>query len=440
MKIIAQALDRFWFIPAPPERIALLRIFIGAYGLAYLLPRYEMFMEIAASDSLLFSPVGAARILENPMSAWLFQFLLIFMLAMNVCFMLGWKRRYTGPIFGVLLLWVLSYRNSWSMIYHSDNLLVFHVLILGFTRSADALSLDSAFGGHRSAENEASSAHWRYNWPILLICSITLVAYFLAGFAKVMGPLGWAWASGESLMSQVAVDVIRKEALGSSAPESIFILYGELWLFTALGVGTLLLELGTPAAILHRRLGSIWALSAFLMHWGIFFIMEIKFRYQLTGVAFLSFFALESALYRLGLLEKGAICAGDNTLLFDGECTFCNGVVRFIIQRDARGRFKFASLQSERARQILRPFGLGECGLETMVLIENGRLYTKSDAALRVARELSGLYPLIYPLILAPKPLRDLLYSWFARRRYRWFGRQEVCPVPDAKLSDRFLD
>lgn len=130
-----------------------------------------------------------------------------------------------------------------------------------------------------------------------------------------------------------------------------------------------------------------------------------------------------------------------HVVLFDGVCNFCNSAVLFIVDRDRRQRFRFAALQSDCAQRRLAEHGeAGQVGLSTLVLLEGDRMYTHSDAALRVARQLDGLWPLLYPLVLVPRRLRDWAYRTFAARRYRWFGRLEACRVPTPELRARFLD
>jgi hypothetical protein len=294
MSPLLRALDRFWFQKAPPERPALLRLILGAYVLYYLGMRYRMLLKVAASDPALFKPVGVASVLEKPLSIRVFRGMLVATFIANVAFMLGIRHRYTGPLFAGLLLWVLSYRNSWSMIYHNDNVLVLHALVLGLTPSADALSFDALDRREPSAESD-----WRYGWPVKLMSTVTALTYFLAGVAKVAGPLGWRWGDGEALRAQVMVDGLRKELLGEEAAPLADALHDRLPLFKALGYGSLLMELGAPAALLDVRLSRLWALNAFAMHWGIYFIMKIKFRYQLSGLVFASFFDLDRVLARL---------------------------------------------------------------------------------------------------------------------------------------------
>ncbi len=287
-----QALRDFWFPEVPAKRLALLRIATGSFSLWYVGTRFDMLDRIGETSHILFDPVGLARILSNPIPADAFQAIVAVTLIANIVFILGWRHRWIGPLFALLLLFTLSYRNSWSMIYHSRNIVVLHVLILGFVRSADAFSLDSA-RRRRSRLEVSSSVHWQYGWPIQLLCAVTVATYCVAGVAKVAGELGWSWIVGEALRNQIAVDALRKELLGGRASPLAFALYDQIWLFSAAGAGTLLLELGAPLALLHKRLSRLWVLGAFSMHWGIFLVMGIQFRYQLSGLIFLSFFEID---------------------------------------------------------------------------------------------------------------------------------------------------
>jgi predicted DCC family thiol-disulfide oxidoreductase YuxK len=127
-------------------------------------------------------------------------------------------------------------------------------------------------------------------------------------------------------------------------------------------------------------------------------------------------------------------------VLFDGVCNFCNSSVNFILRRDREGIFRFAALQSDAGRKLLAQAGLQHRDLDSMVLIEGGQIAVKSTAALRAARRLPGLWPMAGLLLAIPRGLRDWGYDAFAARRYRWFGRRDVCMVPTAEIRSRFLD
>jgi predicted DCC family thiol-disulfide oxidoreductase YuxK len=126
-------------------------------------------------------------------------------------------------------------------------------------------------------------------------------------------------------------------------------------------------------------------------------------------------------------------------VLFDGVCNFCNSAVQFIIKRDRQNRYVFGPLQSEPGRKLLAEHNLPVDKLSTFILIENGKAYSKSGAALRIARHLSGLWPALYPLIALPAFIRDVLYNIIAKNRYKWFGKMNECMMPTAELRARFL-
>ena len=127
-------------------------------------------------------------------------------------------------------------------------------------------------------------------------------------------------------------------------------------------------------------------------------------------------------------------------ILFDGVCNLCNGAVNFVIDHDPAGHFRFGALQSEGGSALLHAHGLGAAYLDSLVLVESGRVHTKSDAALRIARGLGAPWALAYYAFVAvPKPLRDAVYNVVAANRYRWFGRQESCRMPTPELRARFV-
>ncbi|MEI9957009.1 MAG: thiol-disulfide oxidoreductase DCC family protein [Ferruginibacter sp.] len=126
-------------------------------------------------------------------------------------------------------------------------------------------------------------------------------------------------------------------------------------------------------------------------------------------------------------------------ILFDGVCNFCNSAVNFVIKRDKKAQIQFAPLQSEKGRLFLRQYNLPTNSMDTFVFIEEGKVYTRSTAALRVSRYLSGLWPACYGLIIVPKFIRDGVYNWVAKNRYKWFGVREQCMMPSPEVRKRFI-
>ena len=128
-----------------------------------------------------------------------------------------------------------------------------------------------------------------------------------------------------------------------------------------------------------------------------------------------------------------------SVVLFDGVCNLCNGCVRFILNRDTGGVFRFAALQSEISKNILKKSGLTTDGLDTFILVEGEKCYVRSEAALRVARRLGGAWGLLYVFIIIPRSLRDYVYGIVVRHRYEWFGKRPECMVPGPGDQERFL-
>lgn len=127
-------------------------------------------------------------------------------------------------------------------------------------------------------------------------------------------------------------------------------------------------------------------------------------------------------------------------ILFDGVCNLCNSAVQFIINRDEKDTFRFASLQSETGQKLLAIHQLQHKNIDSIVLIKNEKAYIKSTAALHIAKELSGIWKLAYYYIVIPKFIRDAVYDFIARNRYAWFGKKDQCMIPTAKLKSKFLD
>ncbi len=127
-------------------------------------------------------------------------------------------------------------------------------------------------------------------------------------------------------------------------------------------------------------------------------------------------------------------------LLFDGVCNLCNGFIQFIIKRDKEAVFRFASLQSSVGQTLLKDYHLPTDSVDTVVLIEDRKSYTRSTVPLRIAKRLGGLWSLLYVFILIPPPIRDFIYNWIAKNRYKWFGKEDQCMIPTPDLKKRFLD
>jgi predicted DCC family thiol-disulfide oxidoreductase YuxK len=122
-------------------------------------------------------------------------------------------------------------------------------------------------------------------------------------------------------------------------------------------------------------------------------------------------------------------------ILFDGDCNLCNSFVRFVMRMDTRGIFRFTSLQSANAQEILERFRSKPPDLSAVILLDSDKLASESDAVLSIARMLPGVWSVFYWLKIIPRPVRDALYRLIARHRYHIFGRCESCKIPDLRQS-----
>lgn len=276
-----RAFDRFWYRPAPPERLRTLRVLVGTYAVLWLVAGVFQFSSVTRFQASEFAPVGPVGLLSAPLPAFVVHALWFLAVAFGVAFVAGYRYRVVGPAFALLFLWVTSYRNSWGMKFHTENLVALHLLLLAAAPAGRA---------RPGAANEEPSG--RYGWAITAMSVVTVVTYVLAGVAKLR-LAGLDWASGEALRVQVAYDNVRKIELGSLHSPLGAALVGMTPLFRVLGVMTFVIELGAPWALLGGRASKLWVLGAYAFHLGVVLLMAIAFPYPLSGVASASFFAVE---------------------------------------------------------------------------------------------------------------------------------------------------
>jgi hypothetical protein len=203
----------------------------------------------------------------------------------GAAFLVGARYRTTAPAFAFLLTWVLSYRNSWGMIFHTENLLVLQVILLALSPAAAALSVDAR---GKKVPKDAG----RFGWPVRAMCLVTTVAYSLAGIAK-LHESGIAWITSEILRNYIAHDNVRKALLGDGySPIGAWLIqFG--WVFKPLAALTMIIELFAPLAVLSRRLGRMWVAMIWAFHVGVLATMWIFFPYQVLGIGFACFFDVE---------------------------------------------------------------------------------------------------------------------------------------------------
>lgn len=144
-------------------------------------------------------------------------------------------------------------------------------------------------------------------------------------------------------------------------------------------------------------------------------------------------------------LPDAATLRAHPVILFDGVCNLCNASVNFVMDHDEDGVFRMAALQSDVGQALLARHGYdgrtpATTPPDSIALVEDGRLYFRSEAALRIAARLDGAWPLLKIFLAVPAPLRDVVYDWVARNRYRWFGTRDTCRLPTPDERARFLD
>ncbi|HET9624538.1 MAG TPA: hypothetical protein VFP84_24370 [Kofleriaceae bacterium] len=269
-------MTRWWFAPAPAERLAALRIAIGAFATVWLAARLPELWSLAHLSAHELAPVGVVRVVSAPLPVPVVLAIAVASVACLVAFTVGWRYRITAPLAALGLLWTLSYRNAWGMVFHTDNLLVLHVIALACAPAADAWAVDRP----RPAPPAG------HGWPIKLLATLTVATYLLAGIAKLrLG--GWAWVGGEQLRNQIAIDNLRKALLGSMVAPFARVLVAHPDALAGFALGTVAIELGAPLALIGRRAGAVWAAAAWSFHVGVVLTMNVWFPYPLIGVAFL---------------------------------------------------------------------------------------------------------------------------------------------------------
>ena len=290
--------------------MATLRLLTGAFAVIYFMVRAPVMASFASFGAAQFEPVGLARVLPAPLPAGAVLSLYLAAIGFGLLFTLGAWFRVTGPGFALLALWVTSYRNSWGMVFHTDNLIVVHLGVLALSDAAAALSLDAR-------GRAAPAPDGRFGWPVRLICAVTVLAYVLAGIAKLKAS-GWSWMAGETLRNYIAFDAVRKEQIGSVHSPFGAWLVQLAWPFPVIGTLTMALELLGPLALLHRRAAQLWVAGVYGFHAGVLATMAIAFPYPLSGVAFASFFACERLWERPTLGRIAGWLEGRRTPVADG--------------------------------------------------------------------------------------------------------------------------
>ena len=285
MSLLAR-FHRYWAGPQPAERLAALRIVTGLFALAYLLVRAAHFTGLANFGVSDFAPVGIARVLDEPLAPGAHYAVYIATVLSGAAFVSGAYFRFSGPMFALGFLWITTYRSSFGMVFHQDNLAAIHLLILAPAPANLVWAYDAR------GRDPADSPRQASGWPVRAMAWAMVVSYVLAGIAKLKN-VGWEWGTGDVLRAHIAYDALRKLELGGvHSPIGVWIVQFK-GVFPLLGLMTLILELGAPLALTGRRAAWVWVIGIWGFHVGVVALMAIGFAYPLSGCAFASLFAVE---------------------------------------------------------------------------------------------------------------------------------------------------
>lgn len=278
---------------APARRLAALRVLVGGYTVIFLVARSASFWQMADLPAWQTEGVGVLWFLGTPWPPSLVHVIFLLTLVLGGLFTVGLGFRVTGPLFALAFLVVSTYRMSFGHVIHTEHLVALHLLAIGFTRSADAWSLDA----RRRPDPPAD--HVRYGAPIRAMVLVLVITYVLAGVAKVRHG-GMDWLVGDVLRNHVAYDNLRKELLGS--PHSPFGGWTVrfAWLFPPAAVLTTVVEIGAVVVLFSsRRATRVWAVSAWVFHAMVLALMAISFPYPLSFVAYACLFDVERGAERV---------------------------------------------------------------------------------------------------------------------------------------------
>lgn len=281
------ALTGRWLAPLGATRLAGLRLLICGFGTLVIVVRTPYWLDLARLPDARWHPVGLFAGWDGAPPWWFIAVLAALALASGVAATVGWRYRWSGPCFAAALLVLTTFGNSWSQIFHTENLVVLHVGIIAFSPGADAWSID-----HRRRGGDPPGALPTYGWPIRLMGGVTAMTYLVAGIAKLRVG-GLDWLSGDALANHVAFDNLTKIRLGGAHSPIGGWLAARAWVFAPLAWASFLVELSAPVAVAFRRTRAWWVAAAWLFHLGVLALMALVFPYQLLGIAFAPYFAID---------------------------------------------------------------------------------------------------------------------------------------------------
>lgn len=351
----------------------------------------------------------------NPLSCWnspaLAQAWVAGCLVLAVLLTLGWKREVTA-----LLLWL-----GWMCLFNRNNLISnpsipYVGLLLLLTVLVPA-------GEPLRADGRANSASWKMPlWVPVTAWILMAVGYSFSGIDKLGSP---SWVDGSALHH------LLENPLARPGPVREILLALPGWMLVVMTWFVLAVEIMfAPLCLFRRGRAVAWALMLSL-HLGI--MLAVSFADLSLGMVMLHLFTFDSRWLPARKASPRPV------VLFDGACGLCNHTARFLAEEDRDDVVGLAPLQSPAGSRLLRQCGISPEQRDTLVLVEWEHAWQRSEAVLRIARHLGGIWRLGWVLHWIPRQWRDPVYNWVARNRYRWFGDATACGLPSPQLR-RKLD
>lgn len=283
---MVQRFDLWLLQPAPAERLAVFRILVGGYATIAMIISVGEFDRLARRASQEFEPIGLAGLLNGPLPPAALWALFVVAVVSGMAFTAGAGYRVSGWMFALAQLAWASYHTSWGQMLHFEHLVTLHVLVLGFSPAADAISFDLTRSRRRPG------FHTRYGWPLRLAAIITAITYVLAGIAKLrIG--GLQWVDGETLANHIAYSATRMDLLGEPRPPLAAAVIANAWLTRPMAIGSMAVELLAPLALLGGWYRRLWVPFAILFHLGTLTMMLVFFAFNGLGFALLPLYRVE---------------------------------------------------------------------------------------------------------------------------------------------------
>ena len=275
-----------------PRRLAVLRFLVAGYAAVWTMVRAPPLLDTTELAARRFDPIGPLWFLEGPVASGVVVAAVIATPVTAALMAAGWRYRLTAPAAAAGFLFLTTYRNSWGQLFHTENLVALHLIVLALA--------PGAAGAWSLAHRRAAATTDTTRWAVRTLAVLTVGTYLVAGIAKLRIS-GWDWVDGEVLRHQVAFDNARKDLLGDrSAPLGVFFLR-QSWLLGPAAVMTMIVELTAPLALVNRRIAAAWVTAAVGFHIAILAVMAIVFPYHLIGIALAPLLPVE----RLGTTVAG---------------------------------------------------------------------------------------------------------------------------------------